>query len=205
MRNSLIARRHLMFTVDPPEGDQGGGGDPKPGEFAPITSQDEFNRRIQERIVRVRAEFPDYADLKAKAAAHDKALEDARTDQERAVEAAKAEGRTEALSTANARLLSAEARALAAEAKFRNPALAVKSIDLSGVKVADDGTVDAEAVRAALKTLAESEPYLVDDGKNPRPKPDRHQGGGDGSPKPAGVNAGREIYEAKRKPTTSTP
>lgn len=162
------------------KGDDGKGGDKT---FEPIASQADLDRILGERLARERAKFADYADLKTKAEAHDKALEAARTDQEKAVEAAKSEGRTEALTAANTRLVSAEARALAAEARFRNPALAVKAIDTSGIKVADDGTVDADAIKAALKTLADAEPYLIDDGKRAAPKPDPSQGGDKGKGK----------------------
>lgn len=53
-------------------------------EFIPITTQDEFNERIKERIARERAkfekqleEFADYAELKAKADGVDEAIEQA--------------------------------------------------------------------------------------------------------------------------------
>lgn len=98
------------------------------------------------------------------------------SDLEKAITKARQEGASEVLTAANKRLLSAEARALAAEARFRNPALAVKAIDLSGVKVSDDGTVDAAAVKALLADLAKDDPYLVDDGKGGKPKPDGSQG-----------------------------
>lgn len=156
-----------------PEKDKGG------DEFTPPASQDELNRIIGERLARERAKFADYEDLKRKAAEHDKAVEAARTEQEKAVEAAKNEGRTEALSVANTRLVAAEARALAAEAKFRNPALAVRAVDLSGVTVNDDGAVDADAIKAKLKELSDAEPYLIDD-KRGGPRPDPSQGGGKG-------------------------
>ena len=112
------------------------------------------------------------------------------SDLEKAVRKAREEAIAEVQQAANSRLLSAEARALAAEAKFRNPGLAVKAIDLSGVKVSDDGTVDAKAVRALLADLAKDEPYLVDDGKAARPKPDDAQGRPQGQPSAA--EQGRE-------------
>ena len=90
-----------------------------------------------------------------------------------------------------------EARALAAEAKFRNPALAVRAIDLTGVKVGDDGEVDADAIKAKLKTLSDAEPYLVDDGTKPAPKADPSQGGGGGNDDGTSVSAGRDMYTAK--------
>lgn len=186
---------------DPPKGD---GPPADPPKFEPITSQEELDRRLGARLAREREKFADYDDLKQKAAEHDKAVEAARTEHEKAVEAAKAEGRTEALTTANTRLVSAEARALAAEAKFRNPSLAVRAVDLSGVKVGDDGSVDADAIKVKLKALSDAEPYLIDDGKT-RPRPDSAQGGGgsgDGG-KPS-VAAGRDLYEQRRTRRTKT-
>lgn len=149
----------------------------KPADFQPITSQEEMDRRLGERLARERAKFADYDDLKAAKTEYDKLLDAARTDQEKAVEAAKNEGRTEALTAANTRLLSAEARALAAEAKFANPALVVRALDLKDVKVNDDGSVDADAIKAKLKEAADSGAFVIGDGEKPKPKPDRAQGG----------------------------
>lgn len=122
---------------------------------------------------------------------------------DKAVAKARDEGRAEVQSAANARLISAEARALAAEVKFRNPTLAVKAIDLSGVSVSDDGTVDVAAIRSALSDLAKADPYLVDDGKTPRPKPDDAQGRPPATPV-ANVTPGmgrlREAYAEKTPP-----
>ena len=171
---------------DPDDPDKGGDDPDKGGDkFNAITSQEELNRIVGERLARERAKYSDYEDLRAAKAEYDKVLEAAKTEQERAVEAARNEGKTEALTTANARLVSAEARALAAEAKFRNPALAVKAISLDGITVSDDGTVDEKAIRDRLKELSDAEPYLVDDGKPGRPKPDPTQGGGTGGKKAA--------------------
>ncbi len=176
----------------------------KPADFKPIESQEDFDRRLSERLTRERAKFEGFDDYKKKADEFDKAAEAARTDQEKAVEAAKNEGRTEALTAANARLLSAEARALAAEAKFANPALVVRALDLKDVKVNDDGSVDADAIKAKLKEAADSGAFVIGDGEKPKPKPDRAQGGaaakGDKS-----VASGRELFEARRaKKTTAS-
>lgn len=149
----------------------------KPAQFQPIESQADLDRVLGERLARERAKFADYNDLKTKAAEFDKAAEAARTDQEKAVEAAKNEGRTEALTAANTRLLSAEARALAAEAKFASPTLAVRALDLSDVKVNDDGSVDADAIKTKLKELAETGAFVLENGEKPKPKPDKAQGG----------------------------
>jgi hypothetical protein len=195
---------------DPPDGDdkgKSGGAD----DFKPITTPEEMSKFLTERdlvinqrVSREREKYADYDDLKTKAAEYDKAIEAARTDQEKAVEAAKNEGRTEALTTANSRLVAAEARALAAEAKFRNPVLAVRAVDLKGVTVNDDGEVDAAAIKAKLKELSDADPYLLDDGKKPAPKPDKAQGG-DAAVGDKSVASGRELFEARRaKKTTAS-
>lgn len=189
---------------DAADADKDADADKAKDAFEPITSQADLDRVLGTRLAREREKFADYADLKTKAAEYDRAIEAARTDQEKAVEAAKNEGRTEALTAANSRLLSAEARALAAEAKFAAPALVVRALDLSDVKVNDDGTVDAEAIKAKLKEAADSGAFVVGDGEKPKPKPDRAQGGtaakGDKS-----VASGRELFEARRaKKTTAS-
>ena len=44
-------------------------GDEQPtGDFKPITSQDDLNRIIGERVARAKAKYADYEDVKAKAA-----------------------------------------------------------------------------------------------------------------------------------------
>lgn len=175
--------------ADPPKNDD-------PPAFEPITSQEELDRRLGARLAREREKFADYDDLKAAKVEYDKLLDAAKTEQERAVEAARNEGKTEALTVANTRLVSAEARALAAGAKFRDPADAVAFLDLKDVKVNDDGSVDADAIKAKLTTLAETKPYLVDDGKGGKPRPDRSQGGGGDTDKPS-VARGRELFEQR--------
>lgn len=183
------------------EDGEGGDGKGKKAEYTPPATQEDLNRIIGERLSREREKYSDYEDLKAKAEKHDLALQAAMTEQEKAVAAARAEGATEAASKVNSRLVSAEARALAAEAKFRNPSIAVATLgDLSAIKVAEDGTVDSAAIKVKLAELAASDPYLVDDGapaKKAPPKPDGSQGGGGGEDKPS-VNRGREMFENRR-------
>lgn len=163
-----------------------------------VLTQSQVDKLIEERIARERKKYADYQDLKAKAAKHDEVVESQRSEQEKAVEAARKEGAESVLAAANARLVASEARALAAEADFRSPALAVKALDLSEVAVGDDGEVDADAIRAALKELAAAEPYLVkDDTPAPRrPRSDPSQGSGKTTDPPAGQR-GRD--EAARR------
>jgi multidrug efflux pump subunit AcrA (membrane-fusion protein) len=169
---------------------------PDPGKAdAPLT-QEKVNSLLAEQKRKLSERYAGYDDLKKKAEAHDAALDAAKTDAEKAIEAARKEGETTALERANGRLVSSEARAIAAEQKFRNPGTAVKLLDLSGVNVADDGTVDANAIKTRLKELAEAEPYLIDDGKKSTPKPDPAQGGAGGSKKGSLVGlSGGDLYD----------
>lgn len=171
---------------------------PKEPEYKPPATQADLDRIVGDRVARERAKYSDYAELKRKAEAHDKALEEAQTEQERAVSEARKEGEKSAREKSDTRLVTAEARALAAEAKFRNPGIAVRTIDLSDVTVNDDGEVDAEAVKAKLKQLADDEPYMIDDGKpSPKLKPDPSQGPHGEDDKPS-VSRGREMWESRR-------
>jgi hypothetical protein len=137
-------------------------------------TQADVDRLIADRLKR--AKPADYDDLKAKAQQFDDLQAANASELEKAVKAARDEGRTEVLTAANARLVSAEARALAAEMQFRKPAHAVRLIDLNEVAVGDDGDVDTAAVRKLLDDLAKDDPLLLavpDDG---RPKGDVDQG-----------------------------
>lgn len=139
-------------------------------------TQAEVDAIVLKRAERVAADkYGDYADLKAAKTRLDEIEAANATELEKAVKKAREEGASEVRSDANTRLVRAEARALAAEAKFRNPGLAIKAIDLSEVKVSDDGTPDAAAIKTLLADLAKDEPYLIDEGKT-RPKPDDAQG-----------------------------
>jgi hypothetical protein len=56
-------------------------------EFTPITTQEEFNTRIADRIKRVEAKYADYDELKAKADGVDAAVEAARVEEQSKYEA----------------------------------------------------------------------------------------------------------------------
>lgn len=76
-----------------PEGGTTSGETPAADEFKPITSQDDLNRIISDRVNRERAKFADYKDVKAKAAELDGIKQANQT------EAQKAEARIAALET----------------------------------------------------------------------------------------------------------
>lgn len=125
------------------------------------------------------------------------------SDNEKAVATARKEGAAEARKTANSTLVRAEARALAAEAKFRDPARVVRLLDgLDDVAVADDGTVDSAAIRKQLDELGKEAQYLLaGEEKPPGPKPDPTQGARD--TKTSGTDVGREMFDARRKKPAS--
>lgn len=167
--------------------------------YKPPATQEELNRIIGDRLAREREKYADYAEIKKKAEAHDAKMAEAMTDAEKAADAARKEGETSALEKANGRIVRSEARAVASELKFRNPTLALAAIDLSDVKVNDDGEPDAAAIKTKLEDLAKADPYLVDDGKKPAPKPDRSQGGGGGNDTASSVAKGRDAYAARHQ------
>lgn len=70
-----------MPEVTPPEGGE---------QFAPITSQDDLNRIVGERLARERAKYADYDAIKAKAAEFDKAAEASKTEMQKVIDRAEA-------------------------------------------------------------------------------------------------------------------
>lgn len=88
------------------------------------------------------------------------------TEQEKAVAAARKEGESEATKRANDRLVRAEAKAVAAGAKFRDPSDAIAQLgsQLAEIAVDEDGEVDQAALKALVDKLAKGKPYLVDTG-----------------------------------------
>lgn len=97
------------------------------------------------------------------------------SDADKAVAQAKADGRTEALTAANARIVRSEVKAAAA-GKLTDPADAVRFLDLDDFKVDDDGEVDAKAVGKAIDQLLKDKPYLAAGSTRP-------SGDGDGGPR----------------------
>lgn len=81
-------------TTDP--ADSGNDGTTQPDGFKPITSQEDLNRIIAERVNRERGKFADYDAMKAKAAQFDQIEQANKSDVEKANErAAKAEADAE--------------------------------------------------------------------------------------------------------------
>lgn len=97
---------------------------------------------------------------KAAKAELDKLRADGQSETEKAIAKAKADGGSEALAKANARVLKAEVRAAAAS-KLNDPSDATHFLDLSEFEVSDDGEVDAKAIAKAIDALLKDKPYLA--------------------------------------------
>lgn len=99
------------------------------------------------------------AELKRQLAAKDK------TPEENELEAARAEARAEAITAANARVIRSEVKSAAA-GKLRNPALAIKLLDLTDFDVDENGDVDTDQIQEAITDLLEENPELAAQGGN---------------------------------------
>lgn len=100
-------------------------------------------------------------------------------------EALKKELREELTTESNARLVRAEVKAAAA-GKLADPADAPRFIDLSKIKVGDDGEPDAKQIKKAIEDLLKEKPYLA--GKQPW----GDVGGGGHDQAPADVQPGMD-------------
>lgn len=99
------------------------------------------------------------AELKRQLAAKDKSPE------ENEIEQARAEARAEATTAANARVIRSEVKSAAA-GKLRNPALAIKLLDLTDFDVDENGDVDTDQIQEAISDLLEENPELAAQGGN---------------------------------------
>lgn len=113
-----------------------------------------------------------------RATAAEKALADAQSaqmsEQERAVEAARNEGRAEVSEKTTRRLFAAEVKAAAA-GKIQDPDLlgdadiAQRLLGLTEIPVDDAGDIDTEAISVALAALVAAKPYLAAPAGTQRP------------------------------------
>jgi hypothetical protein len=112
-------------------------------------------------------------------------------------DAIRREAETAATEKANARIVRAEVKALAADL-FADPADAPLYLDLTKYDVDDDGNVAADEVKADLKQLLKDKPHLAKKGAAPKPDPSQGKGGGTADVKP-GVSRLRNAYAASTK------
>ena len=132
-----------------------GGAESAPVEAEKKFTQADIDRVVQERLARERQRYSDYDDLKAKVDAQ-------KSEAEKAVEAARAEGAKEVASKYQKRLFEAEVRSHAAALKFRDAGDALSVFGDSEGLVSDDGSVDGAAIQKRLSEIASQKPYLVD-------------------------------------------
>jgi len=119
-------------------------------EFKPITSQEDLNRLIGERIGKVKSQYADYDDLKAKAAKFDEADQANKSDLQKAIERAeKAEGALTPTQTQVARLEVALAKGLTATQAKRLVGSTKEELE----KDADELLADLGAKKPDLKKL----------------------------------------------------
>jgi hypothetical protein len=163
------------------DGDDGTGGDGGDGDDEKLG--DAGKKALQEERDARKA-----AEKRAKKAEADaEALRNRdKSDDEKKLDEAKKAGRAEADAANNTRLVNAELRALAAQAKMRDPRDAIAQLrgDLDDIEVDDDGEVDSKALTKLLDDLKKKKAYLFDDGKSTSTHQDAGIGGtgGDGAP-----------------------
>jgi hypothetical protein len=137
-----------------PEGGQQEQQTQQADEFAPITSQEEFDRRLAGRLKRERDKYRDYDSLKAKADQFDLLANESMTDREREIEEARLEAFHEAMSKAVPKAVRAEFRAQAKGVLSKEQ---VESLleDLDLVKYADDdGEPDEDRIARKIAAFA---------------------------------------------------
>lgn len=198
-------KKFIRFNLQRFDGEGAGAGDggqdKKPGG-EPTFSQADLDRIVGERLAREKEKTKDYDDLKKKAAAHDKAEAEKLSEVERLTkEKGESDSKAaQAIATANARLILSEMKLVASTAGIPADRLdaAVKLADLSGVKVADDGTITGakEALEACLKAnpFLKGAPGAVGSGGG-------NPGAGD---KLSAAEEGKKIASERNKQQTAT-
>lgn len=174
--------------------------DPPPDPSAPKTfTQEELDRVVQDRLKREREKYPDYDELKDKAARFDELDAASKTELERAQAAATAEKAR--ADQAETRLREAARRQAivseAAKAGAIDPDAVVALIDSNAVTIDDAGQVTG--AETAVKELLEQKTYLVGSSK-----PQFNPAAANGGPRGGGLddddlgNLSMEDYVARR-------
>lgn len=171
------------------EGGSGGGsgGDGGEKKFTPITSQEELDKVLGPRLARERSQFKDYDQLKADSEELQKLRDADKSDNQKAIDTAKEEGRAEIRNVlAQERVATALEKALAG----RTPDVAaLMTLDRSKF-VKGDGA-DTDAITA---WVAEHSTEAPAGGITPKDKGQGQRGEGAGG---GTVQAGRDAYESR--------
>jgi hypothetical protein len=177
--STAMLRPRLRFAED--GGDGGGGGNEPTGgdgggqQYTPPATQDDLNRIIESRLAREREKFKDYDDLKAAKGKYDEHLESQKTEQQKAVDAARAEASGEVTQQFLSRLVSTEVKAIAATLGFNDPSDALQII--GGDLPVKDDEPDTEEIKKRVEKLATDKAYLVGSTRTPRQEPRRPRAG----------------------------
>lgn len=199
--NSLL-RSRLLREETPGEPNGGGG-----GATPPVT--DGLGDAGKAAIQAERAAATEANRLRAAAEAERERLQkelDAlkgatQTEQEKAIEAARKEARSQVLGEVGRSLVASAIETAAAGAKFFDPAdaAALLSGRVSEVAVSEQGVVDRAKVDELVKDLAESKPHLVQSGSGATPLPG--QGAPPAAPNTGSVAAGAALYAQHKQKT----
>jgi hypothetical protein len=140
----------------PADGTPKGGDDPTPGDGGKTFTQAELDAIIAKRLARERKQWEQQLEEEKKKAAMTEA-ERLKAEKEEAEKRAQA-----AQQTANQRLITAEAKIVAAELGVKPNRInhLLKLADLSGVEVDDKGNIDSKAIKTALETILADFPEL---------------------------------------------
>lgn len=153
-----------------------------PGEFAPITSQEQLDRIVSGRLSRERAKYADYDDLRAKADLYDQEQDASKTDLQR---------KDDELTQTREELHAAWREAAAATAGL-DPKLAPRLVGTTR----DEILADARDL-AKLTPPQPDNGHRVGAGNRPDPVPD--QGHGKPDARQGGYDAGAERARARIK------
>lgn len=134
-------------------GEGGDGGSSGEAKF----SQADIDRIVADRLTRERSKFADYDELKSKAGRLDDIEAQSKTDLEKAVDAAKAEARAEALREGGVKTVRGILRAGMQAAKVED--IDDRIDDMNLAKFLDDnGDVNQEAIDKALARIVPAKP-----------------------------------------------
>lgn len=195
-------RARLLRDGEPGEPNNNGGGATPP-------ATDGLGDAGQAAIQRERDAARESGRLKAAAEARATELQQqldalrgsTQTDQEKAIQAARDEVKSQVTAELSGHLVTAAIETAAATAKFVDPgdAAALLAARVREVTVAA-GVVDRTKVTELVKELAESKPHLVQPG-TPAPQPLPGQGTPTTTPTPGSVSAGAELYRQRHQKT----
>ncbi len=163
-------------------------------EPARTFSQAELDRVIEDRLKRERKKYTDYDALKTKAEQYDALMAESATDQERAVNDAKQQARSEVMAEVAAERVKAAITTATGGALTADDLAARLEFVNTAAFLADDGSVDTDKVSSFVATLAPP--------REPQRWPDFGQGKRDPVETKPSVAAGRDLYKQTHPSST---